>query len=108
MSHIEVGCGTCHECCKGPWFVRLMPWEKEDHGGVDMVPKKENGDCIHLVENGCELFGKPERPYVCRMFDCRQKLMEWDARGRPELDEKLAPVIWAAIKIVKRNEARAA
>lgn len=77
-----------------------MPWERERYGS-DRVPKKENGDCIHLVEEGCELFGKPERPHVCRTFDCRQKLAEWNARGRPELGD-LAPVIWAALKIVKK------
>jgi hypothetical protein len=78
-----------------------MPWEKEKHGGVDVVPKKPNGDCIYLAEDGCSLFGKPERPFVCMTFDCRNKLAEWNARGRPELDEGLAPVIWAALKIVK-------
>ncbi len=75
-----------------------MPWEQERHG-VKVLPHKENGDCIHLTEGGCALFGKPERPYVCRTFDCRQKLAEWDARGRPELEADLAPVIWAALKL---------
>ena len=101
MSHVSVPCGSCNACCKAPWFVRLMPWEKEKHGGVDVVPKKENGDCIYL-ENGCSLFEKPERPHVCKTFDCRQKLAEWNARGRPSLDEGLSPVIWAALRLVKK------
>ena len=103
MSHVSVPCGTCRACCKGPWFVKLMPWEKEKHGGVDVVPKKENGDCVYLADEGCSLFDKPERPHVCRLFDCRNKLVEWNARGRPELSEELAPVIWAALKIVKNG-----
>lgn len=83
-----------------------MPWEKEKHGGVDEVPKKENGDCIHLVEAGCALFGKPERPYVCMTFDCRNKVREWDARGRPEIEPGMAAVIWAGIKLTaKKNVA---
>ena len=103
MSHVSVPCGTCRACCKAPWFVKLMSWEKDKHGGVDIVPKKDNGDCIYLIEEGCSLFGKPERPYVCRSFDCRNKLAEWQAKGKPELSEKLAPVIWAALKL-KANE----
>ena len=98
MSHISVPCATCHACCKAPWFVKLMPWERERYG-ADEVPKKENGDCVHLGEAGCLLFGKPERPYVCRTFDCRNKLREWNARGRPELSPGLGPVIWAALKL---------
>jgi hypothetical protein len=104
MSYVSVPCGTCRACCKGPWFVRLMPWEKDAHGGVDVVPKKENGDCVYLVDEGCSLFEKPERPYVCKTFDCRNKVAEWNARGRPELDEGLAPVIWAGLRLV--GEAR--
>jgi hypothetical protein len=77
-----------------------MPWEREYHGGAEVVPKRENGDCIHLVAEGCALFGKPERPQVCRNFDCRHKLVEWNARGRPELEEGLSNVIWAALKLV--------
>lgn len=103
MSHVSVPCGTCRACCKSPWFVKLMPWEKEKHGGVDIVPKKENGECVYLAESGCALFGKPNRPYVCMTFDCRNKLAEWNARGRPELSVELAPVIWAAMKIVGKN-----
>ena len=99
---MSVPCGPCRACCKGAWFVRLMPWEKEAHG-TDMVAKKENGDCIHLVNEGCALFGKPERPYVCRTFDCRNKLNEWVARGRPELSQEVAPVIWAALKLPKNT-----
>ena len=100
MSNISVPCGTCRACCKKPWFVTLMPYEREMHGGVSKLPHKENGDCIYLAEEGCSLFGKVERPYTCRMFDCRNKLREWNARGRPELSEDLAPVIWAALKRV--------
>ena len=77
-----------------------MPWEKEKHGGVDVIPKKENGDCIHLVEEGCALFDKPERPFVCKTFDCRNKVVEWNARGKPTLDEGLAPVIWAGLRLI--------
>jgi hypothetical protein len=81
-----------------------MPWEREAHGGATQIAKKENGDCIHLVAEGCALFGKPERPYVCRTFDCRNKLAEWHARGRPEMDDELAPVIWAALKLVGKEQ----
>ena len=83
--------------------MKLMPWEKEKHGGWDVVQKKENGDCVYLEEAGCSLFGKPSRPFVCMTFDCRNKLIEWDARGRPELEPELAPVIWAAIKLTAKN-----
>lgn len=99
MSYVSVKCGDCRACCKKPWFVKLMPWEKEKHGFVDVLPHKENGDCIYLVDEGCSLFGKPERPFVCRQFDCRNKLAEWVARGKPELSTEMAPVIWAALKL---------
>lgn len=103
MSHISVPCGSCRACCKTPWFVTLMEWEKDKHGGVDRVPHKENGDCVYLVAEGCSLFNKPERPYVCKTFDCRNKLSEWNARGRPELPAELSPVIWAALRITKKD-----
>lgn len=99
MSHVHVPCETCHACCRKPWFVKLMPWEKDAHGGVDVLPWKDNGDCIYLGESGCELFGKAERPFTCRTFDCRNKLREWNARGRPETDPGISRVIWAALKI---------
>jgi len=76
-----------------------MPWEKDKHGGVSVVPKRDNGDCTYLVDEGCSLFGKPERPYVCKTFDCRKKLREWNARGKPELDAGLSAVIQAAMRI---------
>ena len=102
MSIVSVPCDTCRACCKAPWFVRLMPWEKEKHGGVDVLPHKENGDCIYLVDAGCSLFGKPERPQVCRQFDCRDKVNEWNARGRPQLNDGLSAVIWAGIKLGRK------
>ena len=86
--------------------MKLMPWEKEHHGGVDVIGKKENGDCVYLGSDGCVLFGKPERPQVCKTFDCRQKLAEWDARGRPELKEDMSAVIWAALRLVKNESIR--
>ena len=104
-AYVEVPCGSCHACCKAPWFVKLMPWEQEDHGGVEVLPHKDNGECIYLEEGKCSLFESPRRPYTCRTFDCRNKLKEWDARGRPELQPDLGPVIWAAIRLVKRTEA---
>jgi len=103
MSYVNVPCGTCRACCRSPWFVKLMDWEKEFHGDVDVVPKKENGDCIYLEGDGCSLFGKSNRPYVCKTFDCRVKVKEWEARGRPELDEKLSPVIWAGIRLIGKK-----
>lgn len=78
-----------------------MPWERDKHGGVERLPHKENGDCIYLEEQGCKLFGKPERPHACRMFDCREKLREWHNKGRPDLKENLLPVLWAAMKLTK-------
>ena len=104
MSHVDVPCDTCRACCKAPWSVKLQPWEKEFHDGVDVIPHKENGDCIHLVEAGCALFGKPNRPYVCKTFDCRNKVAEWDARGRPELDEGLSAVIFQGLRLIKRAQ----
>ena len=98
MSIVSVPCGTCRACCKAPWFVRLMPWEKEYHG-VDILPHKENGDCIYLVDTGCSLFGNPNRPHVCKLFDCRDKVKEWEARGKPVLEEGLSAVIWAGQKL---------
>ena len=102
MSHVAVPCGTCRACCKAPWFVRLMPWEKEKHGGVDVLPHKANGDCVYLEEAGCSLFGKPERPHVCKLFDCRDKVIEWEARGKPELEPGLAAVIQSGIRLGRK------
>ena len=101
MSHVAVPCGTCRACCKAPWFVRLMPWEKEKHGGVDVLPHKGNGDCVYL-EDGCSLFGKPERPHACKLFDCRDKVREWKARGSPVLEAGLAAVILSGIRLGKK------
>lgn len=65
-----MGCKMCGECCVRVSISSPIPGMP---GG-----KPAGVRCAHLTEdNKCALFGKPERPAVCRTF---QPDPEWCGR----------------------------
>ena len=83
---IDVDCGDCRQCCKWGSAIRLIP----DH---PLIRADENGDCIHLCEEGCSLYGTEDRPGVCERFSCAQ-LVE---------DMTIDPLMKVLIEGVKRT-----
>lgn len=73
-------CNGCRECC---WYSKVEVYpeveDPADLAHLDMVPagdeasfvlrKKADGSCIHLGDNGCEVYH--HRPRACRNYDCR-------------------------------------
>ena len=72
-----VPCNGCVQCCKHHTLVVIMPQfgddiskYKCDMGDFGLQLKhRPNGDCVHLVNNKCEVY--ENRPIMCRQFDCR-------------------------------------
>jgi len=70
----NVPCGTCKGCCRDIGLVELSPGDSSQLkrqwvGDKVCLPRKENGDCVYLEENGCSVYDI--RPVTCRYFDCR-------------------------------------
>jgi hypothetical protein len=79
---MPVPCGSCNACCRiASLDVDLMPSEERDFpeavrdpdGGRMVLPKRENGECIHLVDGRCSIYHR--RPASCRNYDCRGHLV---------------------------------
>ncbi len=71
----KVACGSCHRCCKGFQAVILTEGEdprnfdaREVGPGIWLLNHKPNGDCAHLGDSGCAIWGR--HPRVCKTFDC--------------------------------------
>lgn len=43
-------------------------WEID---GKFYLKRLSDDSCVYVNERGCSLYGKPERPKVCLMMDCR-------------------------------------
>ena len=55
----QLGCTTC--CKWGNQAITI---------GIEGMDCTDEGNCIHLNEEGCSLYGKPERPKLCDSFSC--------------------------------------
>lgn len=64
-------CGECQACCV------VLPIAEPDFVKPAGVP------CQHLCETGCQLFGTPELPNLCRDFYCEWRLQQW-LNDRPQ------------------------
>ena len=85
----KVTCGTCTACCRNNSHVFIHEALGDDvslyrvdmhyappsvtlTGKQEFLPKlstKANGDCWYITDAGCSIY--ENRPYVCRLFDCR-------------------------------------
>ena len=69
----RVDCDGCTACCKRE-LIPLMPgddpalYQTEERHGLKVLRRKENGECIHLGPQGCEVW--PKHPMVCKRYDC--------------------------------------
>jgi Fe-S-cluster containining protein len=81
QSTSPVPCNGCDACCYyskidfDPTKERIEDLEHldmlldPDREGFAVLRKQENGACIHLGPNGCEVYD--HRPLPCRKYDCR-------------------------------------
>jgi Putative zinc- or iron-chelating domain len=75
----DVACDGCTACCYHK-FVDIQPEleREEDLAHLDIITrddgklqlrKREDGACVHLGPNGCQVY--EHRPRSCRLYDCR-------------------------------------
>ena len=92
----KVPCGGCTACCTNHEKVLLTnaddptrydghtQWIRlsSDPAGIIRLAlrHKPNGDCVYLGENGCTIYA--DRPYICRIFDCREAYMRFMQQPR--------------------------
>jgi hypothetical protein len=74
----NVPCNGCTLCCRND-AIRLLPQDDpaqyqtvpHDHfPGHLMLAHKENGDCVYLTSEGCDIHGS--KPTMCIKMDCRR------------------------------------
>jgi len=73
-----VPCDGCRACCQGPDRALLLDPERDDparyahvrdDAGNLWLAQDEHDTCVYLGESGCTIYD--ERPFHCRVFDCR-------------------------------------
>lgn len=72
----ELICGECSECCKGPHReaeINEPGYITYERDGKTYLGRKENGDCVYF-DGKCTIY--PNRPQICRDFDCRDYIDE--------------------------------
>lgn len=77
---VQVPCDGCDKCCRGPYAVHVMKHERKKYDQVTWnqddqtweIPRVD-GECVYLGKEGCTIH--KDRPYVCRMFDCRTHMV---------------------------------
>lgn len=83
IQNTDVPCNGCRVCCKNQ-AIMLHPEKGDVEIGYKtveivnpmtgmpalMLDHKENGDCVYLGENGCEIYER--RPVICQKYDCRK------------------------------------
>lgn len=89
MSDLE--CHGCTSCCKRD-VVILGPIDDRDsyhhhsewRNGMqlDVLDRKDNGDCVYLEVTGCGIHGSA--PAICKRMDCRELYRE----TKPEQRER--------------------
>lgn len=105
-----VPCAGCTACCRNA-LIFMLPEHGDRHELYDCfaashpftgepsfaIKQKENGDCAHLGEHGCEVYDR--RPVICRTYDCRDFLRRFGdrhAQRRAVRDQKVSPEIYKA------------
>ncbi|HML91088.1 YkgJ family cysteine cluster protein [Methyloceanibacter sp.] len=96
-------CDGCTACCREPKLlvcldddeVSSFPEAVQHADGKWYLPKKEDGSCVHLIDDACSIYGK--RPSGCRMYDCRVFVM---LHSLPSGHEVLTPAIlnWSEMR----------
>lgn len=107
--HVDVPCATCTACCREPRVQLLREeWERfpdatlaED--GERYLARQADGSCARFIDGKCSIY--KDRPYACRVFDCRvgnmlgillredegplmrEAQLQWDEFRRPTVDD---------------------
>lgn len=97
-----VPCGSCTACCRDQ-FVPILPTDEPnrgaylvreievgEHGTLEVLDHKPNGDCAHLGSGGCEIYD--QRPTICRTYDCRKQFRSMSRTQRRQSGNRQ---IWA-------------
>lgn len=107
---VDVPCETCTACCREPQVQLLREeWERfpdaeRGEAGERYLPRQEDGSCTRFVDGKCSIYA--DRPYACRIFDCRvanllgillredeaprmrEAQMQWAEFRRPTVDDE--------------------
>ncbi len=96
-------CDGCTACCREPKLhvdldndeVVNFPGAVQRADGKWYLPKREDGSCVHLIDNQCSIYDK--RPNACRLYDCRIFVM---LTALPFEHEVLTPAIqnWSEMR----------
>lgn len=70
-----VPCNGCTACCKNDVVVlgkgdNLLAYRWHTEFGRPVLDRKDNGDCVYLLDDGCSIHGKA--PGICQRMDCRE------------------------------------
>lgn len=111
---MKLSCNGCGLCCS-LFYINLTKIEYESleyetmfaeydcpesfteskSCGANLLAKKENGECIYLLENQCSIHKK--RPMACRNFFCTTKAKKFETMVKviKENDvEKTSSLYW--------------
>jgi len=96
---VNVPCNGCKLCCRKE-LILILPgessplWQTEEitinplRGDKATVLKhKQNGDCVHLGDNGCTIHG--HAPHMCREYDCRRAYLLFQSMPRNQRKRRL-------------------
>jgi hypothetical protein len=80
-SDMRTPCAGCSACCRDPAVeIDLRVGEEAQYpeaipsaGGGWQLPRKPNGECVHLLDGHCSIYDR--RPQSCHGFDCRLLLL---------------------------------
>lgn len=88
-----VPCGSCHRCCT----KRSVVIPLEEYGDtydyqtvpfplmpeLNMLAMNDDGSCVYLIQGKCSIY--EHRPYMCKIYDCREQFSNFTKREREEL-----------------------
>jgi Fe-S-cluster containining protein len=96
IDSVSVPCGACNLCCKNDAIIVHADLGDDVESYITeesilgpeyrMLAHKDNGDCVYLSDAGCSIHDR--RPYKCRIFDCRQLLVNSSRNERRRLIKK--------------------
>jgi len=88
----DVPCNGCTACCHGPIVLHPSLGDDPSHYATELIEgfglilrRNPDGSCIYLTKGGCSIW--PNRPGVCRAFDCRAYARSAWAKLDPLRDE---------------------
>jgi hypothetical protein len=100
---MDVPCNGCTACCRTDSAITVEPGEpaaqfaEEREGKLALYPV--DGHCPQFVDGACAIY--PDRPRICRAYDCRMHLFCAVAPSGPILEvvrERWIPILATSFK----------